>query len=401
MAAKSSRINTPISNAELERRWKAVRERMADRGIDVLVCQANNDYIGGAVRYLSDVPAGNGYPVSLVFPREGDATLIRQGPVHGEQIVPQGGGGPLHGIGRILTTPSYASVSYTRYYDAELIVKALAGFEHATIDFPASAEVSYPTIEFVRREMPDATFVEDWDVIDEVKMVKSAEELELVRRTCAVQDAAMEAAFTALKPGMRESELTAIAEYTARSMGSEQGLYLCSSWQPGESSPFGPPHVQAKVIEKGDIVRLLIECNGPGGYYAELGRMASLGPAPSVMLDECAFTIQAQEYCVSLLDVGVACSEVWNEYNAYMVKNGRPGETRLHCHGQGYDLVERPLIRFDESATISANMNITCHPSYEFGGGFDSWICDNFLITGDGPPELLHRYPQEIVVIGA
>jgi Xaa-Pro aminopeptidase len=104
---------------------------------------------------------------------------------------------------------------------------------------------------------------------------------------------------------------------------------------------------------------------------------------------------------VGLLEVGVACSEVWNEYNAFMAKNGRPGETRLHCHGQGYDLVERPLVRFDEPATIAANMNITCHPSYEFGGGFDSWICDNFLITGDGPPERLHSYPQEVVMIGA
>jgi hypothetical protein len=28
-----------------------------------------------------------------------------------------------------------------------------------------------------------------------------------------------------------------------------------------------------------------------------------------------------------------------------------------------------PERRFDEPATISANMNITCHPSYEFGGG--------------------------------
>lgn len=392
-------INTPISNAELERRWSAVRERMAEQGIDVLVCQANNDYMGGAVRYLSDVPAGNGYPVSLVFPREGDATLVRQGPFHGEQNLPRGAG-PLHGVARILTTPSYASVGYTRYYDAELIVKALSGFEHATIGWPASAEVSFPTIEYVKRGMPHAKYVEGWDVIDEVKMVKSAEELELVRRTCAVQDAAIAAAFAALKPGMRESELTAIAEYTARSLGSEQGLYLCSSWQPGSSSPFGPPHNQAKVIEEGDMIRLLVECNGPGGQYAELGRMASLGPVPSVMLEECAFTIRAQEYCVSLLEVGAACSEVWNEYNDFMSKNGRPAETRLHCHGQGYDLVERPLVRFDEPATISAGMNITCHPSYEFGGGFDSWICDNFLVTGDGPPERLHKYPQEIVVIG-
>ncbi len=372
---------------------------MERAGIDVLVCQANNDYMGGALRYLCDVPAGNGYPVSLVFPREGDATLVRQGPVHGDQTL-AAAAGPLHGVGRILTTPSYASVGYTRYYDAELIVKALAGFEHATIAWPASAEVSYPTIDYVRRELPESTFVEAWDVIDHVKMVKSPEELELVRRTCDVQDAAMAAAFAALKPGMRESELTAIAEFTARSLGSEQGLYLCSSWQPGHSFPFGPPHNQAKIIEEGDVVRLLVECNGPGGQYAELGRMASLGPVPEVMVEECDFTIRAQAYCMSLLEVGVVCRDAWHEYNAFMVNNGRPAETRLHCHGQGYDLVERPLVRFDEPAVISANMNITCHPSYEVAGGYDSWICDNFLITGDGPPERLHHFPQEIVVVG-
>jgi Xaa-Pro aminopeptidase len=297
-------------------------------------------------------------------------------------------------------TPSYCSAGYTRYYDAELIKTALAGFERATIGLPASAEASYPTIEYLRREMPYATFVECWDVVDDVKMVKSEEEMELVRRTCALQDAALAAAFAALKPGMRESELTAVAQYTAQVMGSEQGLYMCASWKPGSSTLMGPPHNQAKFIEEGDVVRILIECNGPGGYYAELGRMASLGPIPEALLEEYSFTLEAQDFCVSLLQEGVACSEVWEEYNTFMVNNHRPSEARLHCHGQGYDLVERPLVRWDEPAVISGGMNITCHPSYEFGNGFDTWICDNFLVSGNGIPERLHRSPREITVIG-
>ena len=43
MTHVSERINTPISLAELERRWAAVRAAMTEHGIDVLLMQANND----------------------------------------------------------------------------------------------------------------------------------------------------------------------------------------------------------------------------------------------------------------------------------------------------------------------------------------------------------------------
>ncbi len=55
--ALSERLNTPISTAELERRWKAVRSAMAEEKIDALLMQNNNDYMGGYVRYFTDMPA--------------------------------------------------------------------------------------------------------------------------------------------------------------------------------------------------------------------------------------------------------------------------------------------------------------------------------------------------------
>jgi hypothetical protein len=79
-----------------------------------------------------------------------------------------------------------------------------------------------------------------------------------------------------------------------------------------------------------------------------------------------------------------------------MVENGRPPERRLHAHGQGNDLVERPLIRFDEPMTIVEGMNIVVHPSY-IRDGLGSWICDNYLIGPDGPGPSIHSFPQRIV----
>ena len=48
--ALSERLNTPISDAELERRWKAVRAAMEKEKIDVLLMQNNNDHMGGYVK---------------------------------------------------------------------------------------------------------------------------------------------------------------------------------------------------------------------------------------------------------------------------------------------------------------------------------------------------------------
>ena len=80
MAELSERLNKPISTAELERRWAAIRAAMEAEGIDVLLMQNNNDHMGGYVKYVTDIPAGNGYPMTVVFPRDDAMSIVTQGP---------------------------------------------------------------------------------------------------------------------------------------------------------------------------------------------------------------------------------------------------------------------------------------------------------------------------------
>ena len=77
---------------------------------------------------------------------------------------------------------------------------------------------------------------------------------------------------------------------------------------------------------------------------------------------------------------------------------GLPEEQRLNAHGQGYDMVERPLIRDDETMPIAAGMSIVVHPGIMTPQMF-AVVCDNYLIGADGPGESLHRTPQEIIEI--
>jgi Xaa-Pro aminopeptidase len=400
MEQLSERLQTPISTAELERRWAAVRAAMEREKIDVLLMQNNNDHMGGYVKYFTDLPATNGYPLTVVFPRDDLMTLVSMGPFDGGGAPTANGDGRTRGVKQWYTTPSFASCFYTSGYDPELAAKALAPYAGGSIGLLGTYQMSFALVDHLQKgRFSNARFVDASDLVDRIKVIKSAEERELVRRAARMQDGAMRAAFAAVEPGMRDRDIAAIAQCYSQRHGSENGIYLCASMPANEPTQFSQRHFQNRVIKKGDTLALLVEDSGPGGMYTELGRTCVVGKASAELKDEFAFTLEARKFNLGLLKPGTPAKEIFAAYNEFMRKNRRPEEKRLHCHGQGYDLVERPLIRNDEPMSIAKDMNIVVHPTY-IGGGVLSWVCDNYLIEADGPSERLHAFPEIITELG-
>ncbi len=397
VANLSERLNRPISTAELERRWAAVRAAMEAEKIDVLVMQNNNDHMGGYVKYFTDMPAANGYPMMVVFPRDDGMSVVGQGPMGMVRDLPPEGDGIRRGVKTMMTTPSYASAHYTKDYDPELAARALAPYSSGTIGLVGTYQMSFAVVDFLKSgNFSNTKFVDATDMVDRIKIIKSPEELDRIRETAAMQDDAMEAAFAAVKPGMRDSDVAAVAQFYGQQHGSEQGIFLCASAPMGTPCMFGPRHVQNREIQQGDQFTLLVENNGAGGYFTELGRTCVLGAASQELKDEFDFTLEARRFTLDRLIPGTPSKDIWDEYNDFMERNGRPQERRLYCHGQGYDMVERPLVRHDESLAIQANTNIVVHPTYMLERVM-SWACDNYIIGEDGPGERLHSFPEKIV----
>jgi Xaa-Pro aminopeptidase len=400
MEQLSERLQTPISTAELERRWAAVRAAMEDEKVDVLLMQNNNDHMGGYVKYFTDLPATNGYPLTVVFPRDDLMTLVSQGAMGGVNQIPAHGDGTRRGVKTWLTTPSYASCYYTASYDPELAATALAPYAGGTIGLVGTYQMSFALVDHLQKgRFSNTRFVDASDLVDRIKVIKSPEERELVRRAAAMQDSAMRAAFAAVEPGMRDRDIAAIAQCYSQRHGSENGIYLCASMSAAEPIQFSQRHYQNRVIREGDAVALLVEDSGPGGMYTELGRTCVVGKASQQLKEEFSFTLEARKITLDLLKPGTPCKDIFAAYNDFMHRNGRPEEKRLYCHGQGYDLVERPLIRHDEPMAIQKDMNIVVHPTY-IRGGVLSWVCDNYFIEKDGPGERLHKFPETITELG-
>src|SRR4051812_14117301 len=204
----SERVNTPIPTRELERRWAAVRAAMAERKVDVLVMQNNNDFQGGYVKYFTDQPATNGYPMTVVFPKDDRMTIIGQGPFGADRPIPAEGDGVRRGAKRFLGTPNYSNASYTLPYDAELAAKALEGFSGATIGLVGLGTMPVSFLDHLKRgRLSNASFVDMTEEVDRIKAVKSEDELALIRKTALMQDVALDAAFRAVEPGKRDIDV--------------------------------------------------------------------------------------------------------------------------------------------------------------------------------------------------
>ena len=254
MMRPMERIIKPISDHELNRRWAAVRRGMQERHIDVLLMQNNNDFMGGNIRYFTDIPATAGYPVTVLFPRESGMSVVCQGAMGSVRSLPLEGDGIWRGVTMVYGVPSYASAGYTLQYETDVVEKALRPYAYGTIGMNGLGTLPVSMIDRLRRNFLDATFVDATDMVDQIKAIKSEEELEYIREACQWQDTAMRVVFKGLKPGMCLTEVAARAEYEVIRRGGEQGVYLMCSYQPGHPYGHEHRHFQNKIIEKGDIL---------------------------------------------------------------------------------------------------------------------------------------------------
>jgi Xaa-Pro aminopeptidase len=394
MSIASERITTAISDQELERRWRAARQEMTERKIDALVMQNANDWLGGYVKWFTDLPATNGYPKTAIFHASDPMTLIEMG---GTGVVRKlKGADPVHrGIDEVIGSPSFLSINYTDNYHADCALSVLKPRGYRTVGLVGSGSMPHAFVTRLQSGLAGTSFVDATDFVDRLKAIKSDEEIALTRRCAEMQDAIFAKVARAIKPGMRDIDVTALAQHEGQLLGSEQGIFLGSSSPVGQRAPFAPRHMQGRTLKAGDHLVLLIENNGPGGFFAEIARTLVLGKASNELIDGFEAMKEAQVHTLALMKPGASCRDIAIAHDAYMKQRGLPPELRLYAHSQGYDMVERPMLRADETMMIEVNMNFAVHPGYETPSMWTT-ICDNYIVGDNGVGECLHKTEKKV-----
>lgn len=390
MSPRRDRLDA-ISRQELERRWVLTRKLLSDAGVDALVAQNSNSFHGGYVKWLSDTPAENGGYISILFPRDGEMVAFRHGP---DRKSPASTEDP--GIETIWTSPTFAAAEFTKKLQSGRVIEEIRRRGYQRVGVVGTISMSAAFLKDLEASL-NISIVDLTDQIDALKAVKSDEEIDFIRATARMQDEVFAEVMKFARPGRKLFELAALAQYEGQLRGSTQGLFLVGGGPIGTPAPIQARHMQGYTLQNGDYFSILIENNGPGGFYTEIGRSCVFGSVSKRMSEELDFILAAQQLTLAKLVAGATPSDTLGSYNLFMRENGRPIEERLHCHSQGYDLVERPLATGAETIPFTAMMNIACHPTYVLKDGF-FWICDNFLVTQSGC-ERLHQTPQRVFEI--
>ena len=388
------RIRAPIPTRELERRWAAMRKAMSAEGIDLLIAQNDNQYLGGYVRYFTDFPAETAYPVTVLFPRDDEMSMISHG---GPPKPPGPPEWAVRGVKERLARPYFRTAHYTDSYDGEEAVKVIKRRKDRKIGLVGMGAIGASFYAYLKEHLPGVEIVVASELVDRIKAVKSEDELVFVRLAAKTQDLVFAAMPSIVRPGKYEYQVRAEIARMLMDLGSEEQLLRLSSAPAGEPAPTMETFLQNRQIQQGDQVCVLIEPTGPGGFYTEICRTWCLGEPSRDLLQMWEISVAGQKLAASLLKPGVRPGDVFRKVNEFLVGKGQIPEGRTNAHGQGYDLVERPLFCEEEPMPLAANMVVALHPLAANDHAF-ALCCDDYLI-GNGPAERLHKTPQEVFVI--
>src|SRR5215211_230149 len=182
--------------------------------------------------------------------------------------------------------------------------------------------------------LPEHRFVEADDLAAELRVVKSAAELDLLRAAGEVGATAVNAAMEATVPDATEAEVAAaaIAEIV-RAGGALYGLGLSSGPWAHTFSPSTPAAYSRRRLKAGDMIRLDLY-GSIEGYLFDFGRSRVVGRSPTKeqqeILDAVRDSVRAGTELLrpeeTLGAVAQCCEEVLGA-SAYARRHGRPQAT--------------------------------------------------------------------------
>lgn len=164
--------------------------------------------------------------------------------------------------------------------------------------------------EMLSSEFPDAEFVHITPAIDRLRAIKSEGEIKMIRRSASIADKAMEAALTAVKPGVTEIEVAAEAEYVMRKLGSEKPAFS-TFVASGNRTLLAHPIATRRKIEPGDPVVIDLGATWEG-YASDICRTTFAGEPTTQQIMYLRLIVRAQKAAVSVLRDGAISGEAYD-----------------------------------------------------------------------------------------
>ena len=233
--------------------------------------------------------------------------------------------------------------------------------------------------------------------IEELRMVKSAEELALIGRSVATNSRAFTQTLARIKCGMKEQDLAAELEYRMRRLGAEKPSFETIVATGARSAL---PHAQptAARLTAGDLV--VIDMGAfQAGYASDMTRMLSVGPPGAKAKRMYRAVLEAQLAAIDVVRAGASTASV-DAAARKVLKGYGLDRAFIHStgHGLGLEIHEPPRLGKGDKLRLQAGMAITIEPGAYLEGMGGVRIEDTVVVTATGC-EILTATPKELYIV--
>lgn len=225
------------------------------------------------------------------------------------------------------------------------------------------------------------------NLIEKIRMVKTPEEVVVLKAAAKIADDAFEHICGYIRPGLTELEVSNELEFFMRKQGATSSSFdiIVAS---GLRSAL--PHGVAtdKIIEKGDMITLDFGALY-NGYISDITRTVAVGEPSGQMKEIYDIVLKAQELGVKKIGPGMSGIEA-DAIARDFIKSRGYGEAFGHStgHGIGLEVHESPGLSSRSETVLEPGMAVTVEPGIYLPGVGGVRIEDDILITESGNERL-------------
>jgi Xaa-Pro aminopeptidase len=250
---------------------------------------------------------------------------------------------------------------------------------------------------------PSLQFVNGEKLLEEIRAIKSDEEVEAIKKAVKITELGMETAIKTIKPGISESDVELEAEYAMRKAGGR--IPVINYVSSGKRSLMAHHTPSSKKIEEGDVVTLDIH-GGFKGYCADLARTVVCGKVREEVKEAYGCLMRAEEDAIRLCRKGERMFEVKKIFYQKL-SEGKSLKFLMGpvLHGVGIMNSEMPYFQFPyhekgypevlEKNMVLALSNLGLYSKEGWGVRIE----DTYLVTEE-EPVYLTRYTKELLSVG-
>jgi Xaa-Pro aminopeptidase len=247
------------------------------------------------------------------------------------------------------------------------------------------------TVSALQAILPEATFCSATDILRAQRVIKSADEVAVMRRAGAITEAAFSDVLKRLKWGMTELDIITEVDFQLRRHGSLGPSFTTSLYNSGPDHPllFGArQQTWPRVLDK--PVSVLFDFGGVyEGYCYDFGRTVSFGEPNAQFRKVYDLVMAAQKAGIAALQAGRNTAAQADAAARQVIIDGGYGEAFRHRlgHGIGLDVHEPPFLTASDHTVLQEGMWFTVEPSITLSHEFSARVEDVVVVRpGGGEP---------------